>query len=375
MSSRPEFRQLRLRLRGDSSFHRLPSGLLIENDVQSLGLRGEGLHDLFSALAPTLDGQRTVDELLQQYPEDIRESIGSLLEILFDRTIVVHQPLEEEVELSAAEKARFREPLDLLTHLLERPMAGLRTVRSSRVLIAGSGPVLTAGATALLRYGIGTVHWLDLGGETPAQALDETVQGLASDGVRAEAHRFAGGLQDLSKSLDDYDLVLYACDHSTLYDLLILNRLCARDRIPLMPGLLFGTRAYLGPLLEPPFSGCWVCGLHRQSEDLFPVEQAMEFRQPAETPGRVFAQEMDPSPLLTRALGQGLAFETFKVLAGAPRVQCRQGILRMTEEAGQRFQSDLFAFTLGGCTGYCQPFLRKPDPEHEPESARRSVNA
>lgn len=356
MSEAESFLALRPRLRGDSSIFPAGERVVLENDTQSFGLSGEGLYPLLAALLPLLDGEHTVAEILDSVPQEIRHGVRELLELLLERTILVAQPEEEEVELPSRVRQRFTAQIDLLTHLVERPLAAFRDFRQARVLLAGGGPAWDAAAAALLRYGLGHLDLVACGPETERGELEATTRDLRDAGLDASTAVLATDLRQIRGRLGELSLVIYLSDRSALRDVVWLNRECDRLRRPWLPGVVFGDRSLLGPLMAPPAAGCWVCGLCRQAEDVLSPEQAREFHRETYPPGRVFSEEPEPEPRVARLLGRDAAFEAFKLLAAEARAESRRGMRVTVQDRPGGFQTELVPYPLCGCMRYCEPF-------------------
>jgi hypothetical protein len=360
--SEPDLAAVRPRLREDCSIFPAEESVFFENDSQSFALRGAGLYPLLQALRPLLDGRRTVQEILTLLPAQIRETVGALLAMLLDRTILVDQPAEGEVELPAPMRARFAPQIELLTHLVERPLAAFQAFRGSRVLLTGSGLQLAACAAALLRYGLARVELLPFGPETAERPLGEVVAEavaeLAAAGVESAAETVGSRVEELRGRVGGAALVLYCSDRSTFRDLVWLNRECARVRRPLLPGIVFQDRSLMGPLLEPPVVGCWVCGVCRQAGDLVELRQLPEFVHKTSYPGGGTARAREPQavPAVAVNLGRQMAFEAFKLLAAGARAQSRQGMLVETLDGGDSMAAEMVPFPLCGCTRYCDAY-------------------
>jgi hypothetical protein len=360
--SETDLATVRPRLREDCSIFPAADSVFFENDSQSFAIHGAGLYPLIQALRPLLDGRRTSEEILARVPAGIRETVGSLLSMLLDRTMLVDQPAEDEVDLPAALRARFAPQIELLTHLVERPLAAFQTFRHSRVLLTGSGPQLDGCAAALLRYGLARVDVLDFVPAAKTEAAGELATALAdlrTAGVEAAADTIGSRVEELRGRVGGMSLVLFCSDRSTFRDLVWLNRECARVRRPLLPGIVFRDRSLMGPVLEPPIVGCWVCGLCRQAGDLVELRQLPEFVHKTAYPGGGTARAREPEavPAMARNLGRQMAFEAFKLLAAGARAQSRQRMLvEVLDGATGSLGAELVPFPLCGCTHYCDAY-------------------
>jgi len=358
--SEPGLAAVRPRLRNDCSIFRAEDSVLFENDSQSFALRGAALYPLLQAIEPLLDGRRTVQEILAFLPAEVREAVAALFATLLDRTVLVDQPAEDEVDLPAPVRARFAAQIELLTHLVERPLAAFQAFRGSRVLLTGSGAQLAACAAALLRYGLARVDLLRFGPPPEVDGPDELAETLADlrgAGVEAAAETAGLRVEELRGRIDETSLVLFCSDRSTFRDFVWLNRECARVRRPLLPGIVFRDRSLLGPILEPPVVGCWVCGVCRQAADLVELRQLPEFVHKTSYPGGGTARAREPEavPAVARRLGRQMAFEAFKLAAAGRRAQSRQGMLVESLTAGS-IEAQLLPFPLCGCTRYCDAY-------------------
>lgn len=301
----------RPRLRHDVLFADTGSGVLLRHADASFVVKGRGAYRFFSVLAPYFTGKVTVEELAEAIPRQQRPMLLSLVGTLLERGFARDSRLSPEGALAPEIQAGFQRQIDYVEHYVDGAVERFARFRDLRVLVAGDGPLTGWAALGLLRNGAASVDMADGGGITD-ELLDEADR-LKRDGCPVE-------LRDADLSLDtvtgadlsEYDLVLVTADERSLAH---LWRLCAdADAPPLLPAVLLGEHAVVGPLNAHGTDSCWNCFLLRYTEAADAEVSARIWRR-FQVDGGQPASTWIHEPQ-TAMIGNALAFEAFRWATG-----------------------------------------------------------
>lgn len=325
----------RPRLRHDVLFADTGSGVLLRHADASFVVKGRGAYRFFSVLAPYFTGKVTVEELAEAIPEQQRPMLLSLVGTLLERGFARDSRLSPEGALAPEIQAGFQRQIDYVEHYVDGAVERFARFRDLRVLVAGDGPLAGWAALGLLRNGAASVHMADGGGITD-ELLDEADR-LKGDGCPVELRDADLSLATMTGAdLSEYDLVLVTADERSLAH---VWRLCAdADAPPLLPAVLLGEHAVVGPLNARGTDSCWNCFLLRYTEAADAEVSARIWRrfqvdggQPAST--RIHEPQ-------TAMIGNALAFEAFRwatgVLAGETLEAALVQDLRTLDSASER---------------------------------------
>lgn len=325
----------RPRLRHDVLFADTGSGVLLRHADASFVVKGRGAYRFFSVLAPYFTGKVTVEELAEAIPEQQRPMLLSLVGTLLERGFARDSRLSPEGALAPEIQAGFQRQIDYVEHYVDGAVERFARFRDLRVLVAGDGPLTGWAALGLLRNGAASVDMADGDGITD-ELLDEADR-LKGDGCPVELRDADLSLATVTGAdLSEYDLVLVTADERSLAH---VWRLCAdADAPPLLPAVLLGEHAVVGPLNAHGTDSCWNCFLLRYTEAADAEVSARIWRrfqvdggQPAST--RIHEPQ-------TAMIGNALAFEAFRwatgVLAGETLEAALVQDLRTLDSASER---------------------------------------
>ena len=301
---------VRPRLRHDVLFADTGSGVLLRHAEASFVVKGRSAYRFLSALAPFLDGGATVEELAAAVPAGQHPMLLGLVRTLIargfarDRSPAADDALDEHI------RDRFRQQIDYVEHYVDGAVERFARFRDLRVLVAGEGEVAEWAALALLRNGSAAVH--TAGPARTPDSVSEEARLLEEQGCTARVHATDLVPADMRvKDLGGYDVVLLADPH----DFPRVWNLCAdEDAPPLLPAVVLGDHAMLGPFHAPQTGSCWSCALLRYTEAAPADEAARVWRGLAVDESRVRETAL-PTPQAAM-LGNALAFEVFRWSTG-----------------------------------------------------------
>lgn len=300
----------RPRLRHDVLFADTGSGVLLRHAEASFVVKGRSAYRFFSALSPFLDGEATVEELAAAVPAGQHPMLLGLMRTLLDRGFARDRSPANDDALDEHVRKHFRRQIDYVEHYADGAVERFARFRGLHVFVAGEGDVAEWAALALIRNGAAAVH---TAGPTQApERVSEEARNLEEQGCTARVRATDLVLDDLrAKDLGGYDVVLLADPHAPSR----VWHLCTdEDAPPLLPTVVMGDRAMLGPLHTPETGSCWNCALLRYT-DAAPADEAARVWRGltvGESPGQSGAL---PGPQAAM-LGNALAFEVFRWSTG-----------------------------------------------------------
>lgn len=323
---------VRPKLRQNIAFLLRDDGILFEGEDVSFRLKGKSASRWITHLGPYLDGEHTLDELCKDYEPALREMIVKLVDTLLQKGVLKDAQIEAPELLPAPVVRRFRPQLELLDHYVDTPRRRFKAFRESRALLTSCGQAFIALGRALLRNGLQTLFLAPSDRlELYLAAFAPEVEGLQKDGL--EARLVEVDRRSLSEpgGMGGYDIVVYCAEESSLRDILDLHRRCVLEHTIFLAAYLFAGRAVIGPLVKPPGGPCWLCAQMRFSaHDTGPQSTAL---WQALMVGDGLSTRRPPVTFpLARMLGTGLAFEMFKMLAGAMTPETDGGVIIQDSE-------------------------------------------
>ena len=303
-------RVIRPKLRLDSVLIETSEGAFLRNDTTSCVIKGRSSYRWLAALSPHLDGRRTLDEICAGLDPERRSTVLHLVDSLMARGFAKDAGDPEPDSLLPATVARyFRRQLEFIDHHADRPRQRFRDFRNARVLLAGSGEVLLAAATGLIRNGLANLELAAGAAVGPyGEALHGEVDALRAHGVPCEVR--ADGPDDPTPG--EYDAFIYGADDGDPGRVLELTRRCWTAGPMFLPVVLADRQAVIGPVVRRGEAPCWLCAQLRLTANADTATAATRWRDL--TVGRSVGARV--SPTVARMIGNAAAFELFRLLSG-----------------------------------------------------------
>lgn len=301
------------KLRLDTQFLPFDEGVLFRSREKVFTLKGRGIYELVSALAPHLNGQLTVRDICEILPQAKRQIVTHLLDTLIAKQLVIHR-VEENVPLPEPVRRVFRGQLEFIEHFADRPLERFSRLREAKVFVTGSGPAVSHVCVSLVRNGVRTVI-LDrsVTSHPEEDLLAREVEGLRAAQVEVEVVR-----RDLACFWDEVadgpTALCFASDAPHFRALLHLNEQSVRRDTLFVPGYLLGGKAVVGPSVGRR-PGCFACSLLRRAPHLARHTETELWRGIALSEAWTGDRQPFSSPAL-RILANLVAFEVFKGLIG-----------------------------------------------------------
>lgn len=139
---------VRPRLRHDVVFTDTGHGVQVRTASAGVVVKGAAAYVFATRLAPFLTGERTVDELCAAVADDRRASLTG-----FVRTMLDHGFARDMRSAQPAQDERFAAQIGFVEHYLDDAGDAFRRFQHARILLTGTGSVMTAVADVLVRNG------------------------------------------------------------------------------------------------------------------------------------------------------------------------------------------------------------------------------
>lgn len=331
------------KLQGNTFYLPTTEGIYLRNNQETLTLKGQDIYQWISALEPYLDGQSTLEALVDDLePEQqvmVRDIVETLLAhgFLKDCSHDLPHTLDERALVTYATEIAFIDSFHDSAAALFEHFCG------QRVLIIGSGLTALALVHATLQAGVRqTTFWITDECEThTSRLLAYRQEAQARDAHQELFEQPSPDWHDedvIRESLQSFDVILHLSDRPMLQRALMLNALCFDLQKPLFQALLLNDHALVGPVVTGA-PGCWECAWRRELANPDATEQRGSlgpWQNDLTTP---------VSPLLAlptaATVANILSFECFKYLTASGPSEITGQMLRFDLET-LRFQSHLF---------------------------------
>jgi len=304
---------VRPKLRLDAKFLPTTEGVLFRSRGRIFTLKGTGIYDLMSRLAPHLSGALTVREICGQLNPAAQEVVKKLLEALVVRQVVINR-ITEHSSLPEAVRSEFSAQIEFIEHFADRPQYRFSRLREASVFVTGAGAALSSMCISLVRNGFRSITLdRDVTSYEKEQSFAREVDGLRAAGIEVTiAHSSLSAESD--NLTGDPSVICYASAEPNFASLFRLNEYSLQHDILFVPGYVLDGLAVIGPIVKRQ-TGCFTCSLLRRARHMSADLEAELWRGIALS--RPWIRDLQPAsyPSL-RILGNLVAFEAFKALLG-----------------------------------------------------------
>ncbi|WOH57004.1 hypothetical protein [Bradyrhizobium sp. BWC-3-1] len=346
--------QIRPRLRNDVIYTPYRDGVLFRSDRQGFFLRGPRLYQLISYLAPWLTGEFSLSEIASPLDPVSQTKLDAIIRLLIEGGILSADAPALDSGTDAKLRAQFRKSLEVIDAIGGDGSGRFIRFRSSRVLLVGSGISFGTCAASLLRAGTKQLYVINTEGNgedlTPAirQAETFTANGIDVSIVTLHDISALGGPR-----LGQFDIVAYCSDCGTFNDARFLSRAACQEGRAFLPGLVVGSRSYMGPTIQPWACGCWPCTVLRVADDS-KGDNRLDSRSFMTAH---FANPARANDTIATALGKDVAFELLKILSGPLRHQTDHGLVMQTLRHDDHIKVEVVPNALFPCFNFCSQLI------------------
>lgn len=237
-------------------------GLVLKRGVQQTEIRGNRVAEIVQALLSlTVNGDKTIREIIEYFPESIRTSISDMINVLLEKNLLytgnglADNMLESSLDIFYW---NFNTTADAVNG---------ETVKNNIVII-GVNHISKRIAASLAESGITAIKVVDFAGLRNMRMFDQR-------------HHLKAGMWpsniDQPLAYEDWaadieynkpDCIIATSDFGGYNELAIWNKYCVEEGIHFFPVLLDNMIGYAGPIVIPGETACFECFVKRLQSNM-----------------------------------------------------------------------------------------------------------
>ncbi|QYR19587.1 putative thiazole-containing bacteriocin maturation protein [Paenibacillus sp. sptzw28] len=334
---------MRLKVKGDTFYLPDPEGgVYFRNNTGSFRMEGSMIDQWIEKLIPVFNGEYTMEDLTDGLPDQYRERVYEIAEVLHTNGFVRDVSDDRPHQLPEEIVRKYASQIEFLDSFGGSGAYRFQSYRQSKVLAVGSGPFFVSLVAALLESGLPRFGMLDTDPVTASLSrrriseLAAHARAMDSEVELEEIARKEGGI-DWYEAVRPFDAILYVSKENGLAELRALHAACREERKVLLPAVFVQQAGLAGPLVHPDSEGCLESALRR-------LHLPALRKDPGLHEGSSTAEAM---------LANVIAFEWLKTASG----------FKVTE-----LKNQLYLLDLETLEGAWHPFLPHPLVNGRPES-------
>lgn len=258
----------------------MPKGAMqLRNEENVLMLKGATVADIIEKMLPLLDGNNTIDDIMQSFTEYSRDTIVSVIEMLQNHYVIEDGDGINQIDLSKDIVAAYSDQINYLSLFSERIVDNniriskydiFKSIYQKTCFVIGSGKVATAMVRELASNGIGKIIL------SCKEDFFSSISAILSQyfkQIKLEKREF-----DEINENSGIDMVILAEDIITDAQSRKVNKRCIDNNIPWMSLNIGETRFEVGPLVVPHETACYSCYMNRLNGNSTHFEEETSFR-------------------------------------------------------------------------------------------------
>lgn len=331
------------KLKGDTFYIPTGDGVYLHNNRSSYMIKGKAMYRWIEKLAPYLDGQHTLEELIDGLDEERQAMVTQLVTTLLNNHFLKDASRDLPHTLSPLELETYAPEIAFIDSFSDSAAFRFERFRTHQVLVIGSGLTLTGLVHACLKSGLRQISvitteeckahthrqdYLELFHKNDPQ---QTLREIAAPDWDNEA--------EVQAALQPFDTILHLSDRPMLARAHMLNKHCITHAKTLLQAMIVADHAWIGPLVRPDVTGCWECVWRRLQGNLTNMQEQFPFYAFQDQPTRPLSRFV---ALPTAALiANHLGFELLKYVTEAGPMETLQKLIEIDLET-LRSQPHLF---------------------------------
>lgn len=259
---------MRLKVKGDTFF--LPDsdgGVYFRNNEGSFHMEGRTIHQWIEKLVPVFNGEHTFADLTDGLPEEYRNRVYEIAEVLFQNGFVRDVSHDRPHQLPVEVLKRYGQQVEFLDNLAGSGAARFQSYRQNKVLAVGAGPFLTSLVAALFNSGLQSVHVVITDAvPTHRSRLVELASHARKTDREVELEEIClprDGVNCWREVVQPFDSILYVSQVGDMEELGSLHRVCREEKKLFLPALCLQQVGMAGPLVSPDAQGEWESAFRR----------------------------------------------------------------------------------------------------------------
>lgn len=304
--------EIRPKLKHDAVFLELENGTFFQGNNKGFVLKGRSVYKWISALTPYMTGEYTLAQLCDGLEPTQANMIINLVQALLEKDVIRNHIPEDSGLLPEALATYFQRQIELIAHYADSPFTRFQKFREGNLLLVGNGHSLTALAKTLIRNGLRTVQLMsDDNKAVYREALQPEMEALQEQQIETSLVFI-----EADAPLHEYDLVVFAADATSLKDIYQWQQKCLEAHCPFLPVTPFNELVIIGPLVTDKEGPCWLSAMMRLTANMAESDYKAALWKDMMLGQRLNVSQTPYHSVVAGLVGNGVAFEVFKLLAG-----------------------------------------------------------
>src|SRR6266566_2317522 len=258
----------RPKLKGDTFYMPVADGVYFRNNQGSFRMKGKVVYSWMEYLAPYLDGQHSLQEIVEGLGPEKQAIVMNLVDALDTNHFLKDTSHDLAHTLSPNELETYASEIAFIDSFCASAAYRFERFREQQVLLIGSGLTLTGLVHAFLKCGIRqlgvlTTHECETNTRRHRDYLDLFHKGDPRQMLREiDALNWENETEVLA-ALHPFDIIVHVSDRPMLARARVLNQLCITHNKNFIQAILVEDEAWIGPLVRSDTNGCWECAWRR----------------------------------------------------------------------------------------------------------------
>lgn len=253
---------MRLKVKRDTFFLPDPDGgVYFRNNSISFRIEGRTIDQWIEKLTPLFNGEYTLEDLTDGLPDQHRNQVYQIAEILYQNGFVRDISQDRPHQLPDQVLKKYASQIEFLDNFGGSGAYRFQSYRQTKVLAVGSGPFFVSLVAALLESGLPRFHMLITDSvQTSRQRLAELAshaRRIDPEVVLEEVTPHKEGVSFWREAVQPFDTVLYVSQEDNVEELRVLHAVCREEKKVLLPAMFLQQAGIAGPLVHPDSEGCW----------------------------------------------------------------------------------------------------------------------
>lgn len=252
---------MRLKVKGDTFF--LPSpegGVYFRNNIGSFRMEGTAIDQWIDKLIPVFNGEYTLEDLTDGLPDQYRERVYEIAEVLHANGFVRDVSQDRPHQLPDEILKKYASQIEFLDTNGGSGAHRFQSYREAKVLAVGSGSFFVSLIAALLESGLPQFRMLVTDpAATNRQRLTELVAHARKTDPEVKVKEISlpqEGDIFWREIVRPFDSILYVSQESGVAELRALHSACREEKKVLIPAIFMQQAGLAGPLVHPDSEGC-----------------------------------------------------------------------------------------------------------------------
>lgn len=253
---------MRLKVKGDTFFLPAPEGgVYFRNNIGSFRMEGTGIDQWIEKLIPVFNGEYTMEDLTDGLPDQYRERVYEIAEVLHVNGFVRDISQDRPHQLLDGILKKYASQIEFLDSFGDSGAYRFQSYRQAKVLAVGSGSFFVSLIAALLESGLPQFRMLVTDPVTTnRERLLELVAHARKTDPEVKVEEISlpqeGGIV-WREVVRPFDSILYVSQESGFEELRALHSACREEKKVLLPAMFIQQTGLAGPLVHPDSEGCF----------------------------------------------------------------------------------------------------------------------